>query len=181
MYLFLATLSILFAASILLYVILRLQAADWPPADLPPLPTALIYSTLVLAISSATMQFAVVSARRNRSSALAVSLLFTLLLGLVFLAIQSLAWMQLVDAHERLAVDLGVHPRFMLTAFYVLTALHAIHVVGGLIPLAVTTRCAFIGRYTPSSHAGVLYTAMYWHFLGIVWLALLLTLHFAQQ
>ena len=65
--------------------------------------------------------------------------------------------------------------RFLLTAFYVLTGMHAVHVIGGLVPLVVITRRAFAGRDDPQ-HAGVIYTAMYWHFLDAVWLVLFVTM-----
>jgi heme/copper-type cytochrome/quinol oxidase subunit 3 len=61
--------------------------------------------------------------------------------------------------------------------FYVLTGLHALHVIGGLVPLGITTAHARRGAYTASSHAGVDFIAMYWHFLGAVWLVLFVVLY----
>jgi len=61
-----------------------------------------------------------------------------------------------------------------------LTGLHAAHVVGGLIPLAVVTVRAFRDRYSPAAFAGVAYTAVYWHFLTAVWLVLFTILKFAS-
>ena len=58
---------------------------------------------------------------------------------------------------------------YMFT-FYVLTALHALHILGGLIFLATVTAKSFAGRYSPDYHPGVTYAAMYWHFLDVVWL-----------
>ena len=56
--------------------------------------------------------------------------------------------------------------------FYLLTGLHALHVVGGLVPLAVTTARAWQGKYTAVAHAGVEHVALYWHFLDVIWLVL---------
>ncbi|RPJ46772.1 MAG: heme-copper oxidase subunit III, partial [Candidatus Latescibacterota bacterium] len=56
--------------------------------------------------------------------------------------------------------------------FYMLTGLHAAHVIGGLGALALTAARAGQGRYTPESRAGVDACAVYWHFLDVVWIVL---------
>ena len=61
----------------------------------------------------------------------------------------------------------------MFTAtFYILTGLHALHVFGGLVLQAVVTTKGLLGRYWSYHHPGVLYSAMYWHFLDGMWLVL---------
>ena len=55
--------------------------------------------------------------------------------------------------------------------FYALTGLHAVHVLGGLVPLAIVTVAAYQGMYGRKKHAAVRYTAIYWHFLAVVWCA----------
>ena len=62
--------------------------------------------------------------------------------------------------------------------FYVLTALHAAHVIGGLIPLIVVYIKARRGRYSRNFHPGVRYVTAYWHFLDVVWVLLFLVLYF---
>ncbi len=98
----------------------------------------------------------------------------TTALGLTFLIVQATCW--IVWAEPMRASLQQSEQRFLLTAFYVLTGLHAVHVIGGLVPLVVITRRAFAGRVRDPQHAGVIYTAMYWHFLDAVWLVLFLTL-----
>ena len=56
-----------------------------------------------------------------------------------------------------------------LEMFDALTGLHAVHVLGGLGPLAIVTVAAFSGRYSRKKNAAVRYTAIYWHFLAAVW------------
>ena len=56
--------------------------------------------------------------------------------------------------------------------FYVLTALHALHVLGGLPPMLIVTVRALRMGYGPSDHRGLVYCAMYWHFLDAVWIVL---------
>jgi cytochrome c oxidase subunit 3 len=56
--------------------------------------------------------------------------------------------------------------------FYMLTGLHAAHVVGGLVPLTLVMSRARRREYSSSSHEGVQLCVHYWHYLGVVWLVL---------
>jgi cytochrome c oxidase subunit 3 len=91
-------------------------------------------------------------------------------LALGFLGAQLLAW------RELLAQNLGPTDNLYGWTFYVLTAIHAAHVLGGLPPLAITTWRASRGFYGPADHRGITYCAMYWHFLDGVWIVLYATL-----
>ena len=171
--LFLLSLAMLFGASLVGYLVIRFAPTD-EPLEIPPLPRALWLSTLLLVASSGTIQLALVSARRGRSVPLRGAMVATLLLGLGFLATQGLCWyLWAGPLTEQLA---ETQRRFALAGFYVLTGLHAAHVVGGLIPMSVVTARSFRGRYIDGDHAGVLYCTTYWHFLDAVWLILFATL-----
>ncbi len=159
-------LAMLFAASILGYLAIRLRATVWPPPGVPRLPGALWISTLIIAISSFTMQAAVRAARGDHQRALRLGMLLTTLLGAAFLISQSLNWFSLV------AANLTARTNLYGFTFYMLTGLHAAHVVGGLVPLGVVTTRAWRGRYSARFHPGVEYCAIYWHFLAVVWLVL---------
>ncbi|MHC4768204.1 MAG: cytochrome c oxidase subunit 3 [Planctomycetota bacterium] len=165
MRLFLLSTGILFGSILIGFVCIRLLAVESP--QLPPLPRGLWVSTLLLLGSSATMQAARVGARRGDRGRLQVFLTATMLLGCAFLVVQAVCWVVWL---EPMRASLGqAEQMFLLTAFYALTGLHALHVVGGLIALVVITAQARAGRYSPQFHPGVIYTAMYWHFLGGVW------------
>jgi cytochrome c oxidase subunit 3 len=56
--------------------------------------------------------------------------------------------------------------------FFILTGLHAAHVVGGVGLLAVVLARSLRGRYGSGRYDGVTYAAMYWHFLDAIWLLL---------
>jgi len=175
MLLLLASLGMLFAASILGYIILRLQAIGELDAT-PALPRELWISTLLLLISSGTMHLALVAVRANRRVIVSAALVASFLLGLAFLGSQWLAWKELLAQHESIWDQVADVPRYMIASFYVLTSLHAAHVVGGLVPMTFVTLRSLRGRYGPTHHAGVFYCGMYWHFLGVVWLILFATL-----
>jgi cytochrome c oxidase subunit 3 len=171
--LFLLSLAILFGSSLIGYLFVRFLPSE-EPMEIPPLPRALWGSTLMLVASSGTMQLALVSARRGRPDTVRRAMTATLLLAIGFLAIQGLCWyLWAGPLTDHLA---ETQRRFALAGFYVLTGLHAAHVIGGLIPMSIVTFNAFHGRYTPEDHAGVLYCATYWHFLDGVWLVLFATL-----
>lgn len=176
MLLFILSLGMVFAATIVAYVVVRLQLVaenDWRPDDAPGLPALLVLSTLCLLLSSATLHGASVSARAGRSGRVVGGWMgATSLLGLAFLASQLLAWADLARAN--LVFDESLYA----WTFYILTGLHALHVLCGLPPLAVVTRNAWRGCYRPEAltRAGLNHFALYWHFLDAVWLVLVLVL-----
>ncbi len=167
-------LSMLFGASIFGYLVIRTRAAVWPPPGVPRLPATLWVSTVVIVLSSFTMRAAVRAARTDRQAALRAATALTTLLGAAFLVSQTLNWFALV------AANLTAKTNLYGFTFYMLTGLHAAHVVGGLVPLSVVTARAFKGRYSAASHAGLVYTAVYWHFLDAVWLVLFAVLMLAS-
>jgi cytochrome c oxidase subunit 3 len=176
-WLFLVSLAMLFGASLIGFLILRLQiGAQWP-ADLPALPSWLWLSTALLVISSGTIQWAVRAASRDPGAPLRRALVATLILGVAFLVLQVVAWVAWIEpVRDRWSIS--EEYRFALTSFYVLTGLHALHVIGGLVPMAIVTQRALAGRYVEQAAAGafhgagVRYCAMYWHFLDGVWIVL---------
>jgi cytochrome c oxidase subunit 3 len=172
MWLLLVTLGVLFVAGILGYLVVRLgqdPLEPFVPEDAPPLPRSLLLSTFMLLASSGTMHATVRAVRRGQPDA-GTWAGWTLLLGAAFLSVQVWAWFGLWQA------QLHIGDSLYAWTFYVLTGLHAAHVVGGLVPLMVVWRRAAAGRYSPDHPEGVVYCAMYWHFLDVVWLALYATL-----
>jgi cytochrome c oxidase subunit 3 len=160
-----ATLSVLFAASVAIYLIMRHMHQPWPPMGFPALPSSLWLSTLDIVCTSIVIQGAVLAARRDDKVGLRRNLVATLVLALGFLGLQSYAWYTIWKQVAAVA-ELG---RSYLTMFYMMTGLHAAHVVGGLVPLVVVTVAAYRGMYGRKKNAGVRFTAIYWHFLDVVW------------
>jgi cytochrome c oxidase subunit 3 len=159
-------LSMLFAASIVGYLVIRSKAPEWPPPGMPRLPNTLWISTFIILLSSLTMQWAVRAARTGRKRGLGAAMVATTVLGVAFLVSQTLNWFTLVAASLTAATNL-----YGFT-FYVLTGLHAAHVIGGVIPLSVVTVRSWQGRYSAAFHPGVEYCAIYWHFLAVVWVVM---------
>lgn len=167
--LFIASLGMLFAATLAAYLAVRLKAADWPPPGMPRLPWfGLLFSTAVLVVSSLWMRGALKAVRAGDRAALVRFLRLTLGCGFLFLICQAVNWWSLIQAHLTAATNL-----YGFT-FFVLTGLHALHVIGGLVVLIVVTGKAARGLYSPSFHPGVSHASLYWHFLDIVWIVMFL-------
>lgn len=158
-----ASLSMLFVSSLLAIGLVGSNPNNAPRADLPDLPGGMWVSTLLLLLSSAMLHAALLGARRDNQPQVCWAMLATLLLGSAFLLNQWINWQELHEAGLRLQ---GVREG----GFYFLTGLHAVHVLGGLVPMAFVTVAAFRGLYTRTAHHGLVLLGMYWHFLAVVWL-----------
>ena len=167
LYVFLASLSALFAASIVAYLVTRTQNSAWRTAEMPDLPRWLWISTALIVGISATLQSALAAVRKNLLDALRRRLGLGTLMIVLFLVAQGENWLTMHHG----TVDVSVRTLYPYT-FYLLTGLHAAHVIGGLLPLGVVLYRARKREYSSSSHEGVVLCVQYWHYLGVVWLVL---------
>ena len=60
----------------------------------------------------------------------------------------------------------------MASCFYAMTGFHGLHVLLGVIAMAVVTIKGYMGHYSPKNYAIVEYTGLYWHFVDLVWIIL---------
>ncbi|MDG2053182.1 MAG: heme-copper oxidase subunit III [Phycisphaerales bacterium] len=176
--LFLISLGALFAATLVAFLVLRFQAGELWPATLPAVPWMLWISTAVLIIGSGTVHFAVVMYRRDQVRGAMALIGMTGLLGVLFVLIQAAAWFQWHDAVASLWNQNGV-PRVAAAGFYMLTGIHAVHVIGGLVAVGVVLLMAAKAGAHHVSRGVIQGCAMYWHFLDVVWIILLLVMVFA--
>jgi cytochrome c oxidase subunit 3 len=169
---FLAVVGSLFTLFTLAYS-MRMHMGDWQPL---PVPTLLWLNTGVLVLSSLAMHWAQIAAGRGEAEWVKASLLAGGGLTLAFLAGQLVAWQQLIQAGYFAASNPAN------AFFYLFTAVHGLHLLGGLVALGWTTAKAWTGGREPLELArlSVELCAMYWHFLLLVWLVLFgLLLHHA--
>lgn len=127
-------------------------------------------ATVLMLASSITIAVAYRALRRGQGTRFLCYILGTLALGSVFLVAQTLNWLQL--AAELPLAEGGLRS----ATFYLLTGTHALHVVGGLVPLLIVVLRARAGRYSASEWVGVRNVAWYWHFLDVVWVLMLLAM-----
>ena len=163
---FLAAVTMLFLAFTSAYLARR-QEAGWP-AFSPP--WVLWVNTAVLLVSSGTLDWARRRIRSGDAAGLRRGVEWTAALGLLFVLGQLAAWRQL--AARGLYLTTNTHSSF----FYVLTAVHGAHLLGGVVALATVLLRSWQGRYTAQAHAGVTNCAVYWHFMDLLWLYLFVLL-----
>ncbi len=165
----LATVAMLFAA-FTAALLVRRSGADWVPVELPSIVWA---NAGVILVSSALIELSKTSLRRGEGTLTPVWLACGAGLGLLFLAGQVVAWRALIA--QGILLPSNPHAAF----FYMLSAIHGAHVLGGLGALAWTLRRAMAGAYTSDAHTGLSHAAVYWHFVGAVWVYLLILLSVA--
>ncbi|MSR28675.1 MAG: heme-copper oxidase subunit III [Phycisphaerales bacterium] len=173
MMVFLIVVAVLFVAAILGYLVVRLDATHgipWRDASVPGLPKTLLLSTGALLASSSMLHRGIIRARHGDRRGCAVSVGMAYWLGVLFVLLQCEAWWWMWRSHVAITDSLYAW------TFYVLTALHALHIVGGLYGMGRTLRSARAGRYTPVSHNGLILCSMYWHALDAIWIVLYATL-----
>lgn len=172
MFLFLAALSMLFGATIVAYLITRANnSATWPPEGSPPLPGVMWASTAIILVSSLTMWLTTRSQAAGEIGAFRRWFAVTLLLGAAFMGLQIVGWYQLA------AAGAGMGSSLYAFTFYLLTGLHAAHVLGGVLPMAFMTRWAFAGAYDAPGNGGrVRMLGVYWHYLDVVWVIMFVLL-----
>ena len=155
----LASITMTFAAFTSALVVRQASALDWRHISLPSI---LYWNTLVIFASSVTLEIS-----RRQVASPARWLYVTLFLGLLFVAGQYVAWLQLRSQ----GLYLPTNPSSSF--FYVLTAAHGLHVLGGLGGLArVVTKLSNSTLRRSTLDA----TSRYWHFMDVLWLYLLLLL-----
>jgi len=165
-----ASLSVLFAASLIAFLVTRYTNTVWRTADMPALPSGLAGSTAMLLGLSLSMHRAQHDVRLNRTDSLVRDLWLAMAFAVAFLLGQTLNWNVMRTAfHEG-------EPTMYGFTFFMLTGLHAAHVLGGFVPLGIVLGRARRKRYTSSEHEGLALCRQYWDYLGIVWLVLLTAL-----
>src|SRR3984893_16153540 len=160
---FLAVVGSLFALFISAYS-MRMNMVDWRSL---PVPKLLWFNTGVLITSSIALQWAYLAARRNDMDGVIIGICAGGASALIFLAGQLLAWRQLSLAGYFVASNPAN------SFFYLITAVHGLHLMGGLVALGRTTAKVSRGAAMTQVCLSVELCAIYWHFLLLVWLVLL--------
>jgi cytochrome c oxidase subunit III len=156
---FLGACAMLFAALLFAYAVMRAQASAWPPPGTPPFPRAAAASNGLLLIAAGLA----LRRARGRGPAWAAAALG---LGALFLLMQASLWGRLVAGH------LGPGTGALGDTFFALSAFHALHVLGGLVAIAVLLR----GRaaIAEARVRRLQLATIYMDFVAVVWLVIYL-------
>ena len=159
---------------------------NWVPATLPV--RTLLINTFILLLSSVTLEMTrrraeqdVVLAPIATIPGIRVSpnlslpwLWLTIFLGLAFLGGQYVAWEQL-----RLG-QMGFSANISVSFFFILTGVHAVHLMGGILALLYAGMTSLLRRPPETRRIVVDVTAWYWHFMGVLWVYVFGLLYFAR-
>jgi cytochrome c oxidase subunit 3 len=149
--------------------IVKQGEGSWQEYNLPDI---FWFTTAIIVFSSILLQWGYFAAKENQFQKLNILLAVTTILGLVFLAGQWRSWGQLVDRGVYFVGNPGG------SFVYVLTGLHAFHLISGLIFLGVVLVSALKHRVHSGNLVRMEMCVTYWHFLGALWVYLFLFLIF---
>ncbi len=154
--------------------VVRMEKGDWLQFDLPQL---FYVSTAVIILSSVTMNWVLSSAKKNDFKNMKIASSITLLLGFAFIVCQFKAWGVLV---EQKVVFAGSYSNAAGSFLYILTGLHLVHLVGGILALSVVWIKTLGKRYDSENLYGIKLCAIFWHFLDALWIYLFLFLLYVR-
>jgi cytochrome c oxidase subunit III len=169
MWVALASILMMFTALSSAYIVRAASSIDWTPLRMP---RVLLLSTALILVSSGTLETA-----RRKWKDIGISrrwLLVTMVLGVGFLASQLFAWRQLVG--QGVYLTSNPHSSF----FYLLTAAHGLHLLGGLTALAYLGIRNRATQREARSQASADAATLYWHFMDFLWLYLFVLLFFVR-
>jgi cytochrome c oxidase subunit 3 len=163
LWLFMVSVMMLFGAWTSAYLVKRADAG-WAEIILP---SRFLINTVIIVASSLSLIVAYRAARRDNLVLLRAGLIITFALGLAFVAGQILGYADLVELNQYFTGGNVSH-----SFIYVLTGVHALHMVSGIIFLGVVLADAFRFKVHSKNMFRLELCSTYWHFLGGLWLYL---------
>lgn len=164
MLMFLAAEGMLFAGFIGAFLVFRFGNASWPPPMQPRLPVAVTgVNTAILLLSGVTMFRALRAAARRKPAQLRASVIATVLLGIIFLAVQGYEWARLVSFGLTMAS--GIYG----ATFYTLIGTHGLHVLGAVTWLLIISLLLARSAFRPARRLPLELCGMYWFFVVGLW------------
>jgi cytochrome c oxidase subunit 3 len=188
MWLFLITEVMFFGGLFLAYMLYRVWYPEaWAEGSYQLDLVLGTVNTVVLIGSSLTMALAVRAAQTGGQRAIVVWLLLTMVLGLVFLIIKYFEYADKFHHHHVPGADFrfgGPHAaqvQIYFSLYFLMTGLHATHMVIGFGLLSVIAWMAHKGRFSPEWNTPVELSGLYWHFVDIVWIFLFPLLYLVDR
>jgi cytochrome c oxidase subunit 3 len=135
-------------------------------------------NTAVLICSSLTMALAVRAAQVGSRMGQVVNLILTIIFGTVFLVVKYFEYASKFEHHLVPGPHFGPEPplpfgsQIFFSLYFIMTGIHALHMVVGIILMLVILVMAWRGRFTPEYYGPIEISGLYWHFVDIVWIFL---------
>jgi cytochrome c oxidase subunit 3 len=147
----------------------------WPPPGLENVVEpniVVIAATVILLLSSGTMQYALSRIQHDDRRGMNRALLVTMLMGATFLCLQGYDYLDLVSTH-----GFGINSGVYGTLFFTMTGFHGAHVFGGVVGISIVLLRGSAGQFSARHHIAVEAVSAYWHFVDVVWIFLFSTLY----
>ena len=154
--------------------VVRMEKGDWLDFELPRL---FYISTAIILLSSVTMNQVLSNAKKNDYKGVKWAAGITLLLGMGFIVSQIEAWETL---YSQKIVFAGNQSNAAGSFLYILTGLHLLHLAGGFLALLWVWVKSLREKYNSENLLGIKLCAIFWHFLGALWIYLFLFLLFVR-
>jgi cytochrome c oxidase subunit 3 len=189
MWIFLATEVMFFGGLFCAYLIYRrLYFGDFGAASKSINATLGATNTAVLICSSLTVVLAIWAAQTSRRMLMIGSLVLTMLFGVAFLGIKGVEYKDKFEEHHVPGASFSFanvpvpghpdqyanpqHAQIFFSLYFIMTGLHALHMIIGLGIFSWLLYMAWKGRFTPEYHTPLEMGGLYWHFVDIVWIYL---------
>ena len=163
-WLFLSSELLIFCGLIVAFLVVKAQAEKWPKLTEGTPFFLVTLNTFILLASSYTVVKAIQAAQRNNNKRLSLFILISGVLGLMFIAGQAVEYTNLFSEGFGFKEDDPFG-----TAFFILTGLHGLHVLAGVIWATLVASRARAGAYTAANYTSVEMFGLYWHFVDLVW------------
>ena len=142
-------------------------------------------NTAVLIASSLTVALGVRAAQLGRRIQTVVSLMLSVLLGLVFLGIKALEYAHKFQHHLVPGYNFSFNgppeTQIFFSFYFVMTGMHALHMVVGIGLISTIAYFAWKGRYSPDYYGPVEVGGLYWHFVDVIWIFLFPLLYLLER
>ena len=184
MWLFLVTEIMFFGGLFTAYVVYRMSfpGVFAAASHLLDVPKGGI-NTAVLICSSLTMALAIWAAQMNKRKMIVLFLLLTIVLGAVFLGVKTVEYRDKFHHHlvpgphygpddPHLQGAARQQSQIFFALYFIMTGMHALHMIIGICILGVLAVLSWKGRYDSSYYNPLECTGLYWHFVDIVWIFL---------
>lgn len=160
------SMMMMFAAFTSAYIV-RQAAGNWLEFRLPDV---FLMSTVVILLSSLTLHSSYLAFKKGKAGSYKLLLLISLFLGIGFILLQYQGWLALTE----IGVELTTNPSGSFV--YVISGVHAAHVLGGIAALLVAVLHAYTLPYkvTPQRKLRFEMTLIFWHFVDLLWVYLLI-------
>lgn len=165
-----ASILMMFAGFTSAYIV-KSNDANWLEFSLPPV---FWYSTVVILLSSVTVHLAMLAFRARNMARYRSLITLTSILGVAFIILQwsGFSYLQRHGVHL-----IGSYSNASASFLGVITGVHMLHVLGGIIVLAVMLVRAYNSRKKNYSSIGIEVASTYWHFVDAIWLYLFIFFH----